>query len=157
MTLSRRDSNDFFDFHGYINLKIGKYYPSMQLAKLKHIDTKLSADDYAHMDKDTDNYLRPPLRNPMYMDYSAAIQAGISHETLLGFGYLQSDAYQKYLSPDEWELRFETEPYSTAASNARHKLYDFANETDNAFLACFETIRSEMIADWLLAHGIHVE
>lgn len=157
MTLSKCEANAFCDYRGYVDLKCGKWYPAMRFAQAGIGDVALSTEDYANMDENGDRFLRAPLRNPMYMDYAAAVQTGISDETLLGFGYAESDAYQKYLSADEWHRRFETEPDCARVSDARHLLYDFVNREVSAFLACFERIRKDMIAEWLIEHGVCVE
>jgi len=158
MKISITDAFDLFDHFCFIDLKEQMYYPSMKLAKLKNISTDLTHIDYSKMEKEKNRYLRPPVRNPMYIDFHAALRSGISSDKLIEFGYHESDAEQKFLTQEEGLLLCEEGP-TQAASDAMHVLRSYLFETNrySAFLSNWKDIHMNTVKDWLLQYDIEIE
>lgn len=70
MKISKVYANDFFDFHCCVDLENAELCPTVQFAKLRHLEARFTPDDFLQMEKNPQRYLSPPNRNPMYMDYS---------------------------------------------------------------------------------------
>lgn len=158
MRISRIDAIDFFDHFGYIDLQEQKYYPSMKLARLKKLNIGLTDTDYSIMEHNNKRFLRPPVRNPLYDDFIAALQAGINCSKLLSFGYHKSDADQEFL-PYEEGLLLRDRGLSQKKADAMHALRVYLIETNSydSFLANWESTRMKTIQNWLLQYGIEIE
>lgn len=158
MKISRFDALDLFDHYGFIDLRDKKYYPSMKLSKLKKLNNNISQADYSKMEQEKDRYVSPPVRNPMYIDFVAALRSGVTHSKLIDLGYHESDASQEFLSPEEGMLLREQGP-SRAASDAMHALRNYLFEINSysSFLSNWEAVRMNTIKNWLFQYGIEIE
>ena len=153
MRISRPDAVEFFDHFGFIDLWEKKYIPAMELARRKRLDGVLTAHDYEMMERDPERYLRPPVRNPMFIDFTAALQAGVPRDVLLRLGYDESDAHRAFISREELDLLLDAQK----TSDARHALRDcMSGAQEDDFCRRCHAVAMETITDWLASHGVEV-
>ena len=158
MTISKSNAIDFFDHFGFIDLQEQKYYPSQRLFQLRRKRIDFEPIDYANMELDKERYLRPPVRNPLFIDFMAGLKSGLTREELLSMGFHEQDETKEFLSVEEG-LALCKKGLCSEDAEVMHTLRDqlLADGNYELFLYHWENVRIKTIRDWLSNYRINIE